>query len=166
MSRLSTVLTTVLGAVLAVAVVALGALGGSAYWNHVQLAGEQEAAAELPDLAKSQIPQILGYEYSSVQRSTTQALTLMTPEFRKRYEELTAKNNIFNDAVKRKLISQVNVVGAGMIASHRDTGSVLAFVNRVITDERKQPNYEGSRLKVDYRKIDGKWLIDEMTPIF
>ena len=61
---------------------------------------------------------------------------------------------------------QVNVVGAGMISSHRDSGTVLAFVNRVITDERKQPNYEGSRLKVDYRKIDGKWLIDEMTPIF
>ena len=139
---------------------------GSEYWKHVQLAGEQATAEELPDLAKSQIPQILGYEYSSVQRSTTQALTLMTPAFRKRYEELTAKNNIFNDAVKRKLISQVNVVGAGMISSHRDSGTVLAFVNRVITDERKQPNYEGSRLKVDYRKIDGKWLIDEMTPIF
>lgn len=159
-------LLAALGALLAVAVVALGALGGSAYWNHVQLAGEQATAEQLPDLAKSQIPQILGYEYSSVQRSTTQALTLMTPAFRKRYEELTAKNNIFNDAVKRKLISQVNVVGAGMISSHRDSGSVLAFVNRVITDERKQPNYEGSRLKVDYRKIDGKWLIDEMTPIF
>ena len=40
------------------------------------------------------------------------------------------------------------------------------FAGMSITDERKQPNYEGSRLKVDYRKIDGKWLIDEMTPIF
>ncbi|MUL44376.1 tetratricopeptide repeat protein [Mycobacterium sp. CBMA293] len=166
MNRLTTVLVSLLGAVLALAVVGLGAAGGWQYWNHVQLNGEQQTAAELPDLAKAEIPQILGYEFSSVQRTTTQALTLMTPEFRKRYEELTAKNNIFNDAVKRKLISQVNVVGAGMISSHRDAGSVLAFVNRVITDERKQPNYEGSRLRVDYRKIDGKWLIDEMTPIF
>lgn len=49
-------LLAALGALLAVAVVALGALGGSEYWKHVQLAGEQATAEELPDLAKSQIP--------------------------------------------------------------------------------------------------------------
>ncbi|MCX8563108.1 mammalian cell entry protein [Mycolicibacterium mucogenicum] len=158
-------LLVALGALLAVAVVALGAVGGATFWNHVQLTGEQETAAELPGLAKVQIPQILGYEYSHIQEATTKALTLMTPEFRKRYEELTAANNIFSEAAKRKLVSQVNVVGAGMMSSHRDSGSVLVFVNRVVTDERKQPNYEGSRLRVDYRKINGKWLIDEMAKV-
>ncbi|MDR3663998.1 MAG: mammalian cell entry protein [Mycobacterium sp.] len=166
MNRLATVLIAGLAAVLAAGVVGLGGVGGWQYWGHVQLTGEQQTAAELPDLAKTAVPQILGYEWKSVQRSSTEAMTLMTPAFRKRYEELTTKNHVFNDAVKRQLISQVSVVGAGMISAHRDSGSVLVFVNRVLTDEKKQPNYEGSRLKVDYRKIDGKWLIDEMTPIF
>jgi Mce-associated membrane protein len=35
----------------------------------------------------------------------------------------------------------------------------------VLTDKSKQSLYDGSRLKVDYRKVDGKWLIDGMKPI-
>lgn len=29
----------------------------------------------------------------------------------------------------------------------------------------RQPVYDGSRLRVDYKKVDGKWLIDYITPI-
>jgi Mce-associated membrane protein len=29
----------------------------------------------------------------------------------------------------------------------------------------KQPIYDGSRLRVDYQRVDGKWLISYMQPI-
>jgi len=166
MSRLATVLSALCGAVLAAAMVVLGAFGGAAYWRHVELTAEQQTAATLPEMAKDAVPKILGYDYQNVERSSVEALTLMTPEFRKRYQEMTAKNHIFENARERQVISQVDVVGVGMMASGRDSGSVLTFVNRIINDKSKQPTYEGSRLKVQYRRIGDRWLIDEMTPIF
>jgi Mce-associated membrane protein len=30
---------------------------------------------------------------------------------------------------------------------------------------RDQPIYDGSRLRVEYKRIDGKWLINYITPI-
>jgi Mce-associated membrane protein len=38
-------------------------------------------------------------------------------------------------------------------------------MNRTITDKSREPHYEGSRLRVDYKRIDGKWLIAYITPI-
>jgi Mce-associated membrane protein len=163
----SVALASALAAVLlSIAVVAAGAFGGATYWEHVELTAAQQTAATLPDMAKQAVPKILGYDYQSVERSSVEALQLMTPSFRKRYQEMTDKNHIFDNAKQRQVISQVNVVGVGMLSSQRDSGSVLVFVNRVITDKAKQPTYEGSRLRVEYQRVGDQWLINEMTPIF
>jgi len=66
---------------------------------------------------------------------------------------------------ERQVISQASVVGVGILEAQRDSGSVMVYMNRTVTDKSKQPAYDGSRLKVDYRKIDGKWLISYITPI-
>lgn len=158
--------TALFGLLLSAAVVAGSAFGGVTYWRHVELTAAQQTAAVLPDMAKQAVPKILGYDYQSVERSSVEALALMTPSFRKRYQDMTAKNHIFDNAKQRQVISQVSIVGVGMLSSHRDSGSVLVFVNRVITDKAKQPTYEGSRLRVEYQRIGGQWLINEMTPIF
>jgi Mce-associated membrane protein len=63
------------------------------------------------------------------------------------------------------VVSQANVVGVGVLAAQRNTGSVMVYMNRTITDKSKQPVYDGSRLRVDYEKVDGKWLINYITPI-
>jgi Mce-associated membrane protein len=166
MNRSLALVSALVGLLLAAAVVAGGAFGGATYWKRVQLSAAQQTAATLPDMAKDAVPKILGYDYQSVERSSVEALKLMTPSFRKRYEEMTAKNQIFDNARQRQVISQVNIVGVGMLSSQRDSGSVLVFLNRVITDKAKQPRYEGSRLKVQYQRIGDRWLINEMTPIF
>jgi Mce-associated membrane protein len=69
---------------------------------------------------------------------------------------------VIPQARDRQVISQVNVVGTGMLASQRDSGSVMVFMNRTVTDKSKTPVYDGSRLRVDYEKIDGKWLINDI----
>lgn len=38
-------------------------------------------------------------------------------------------------------------------------------MNRTVTDKSRQPLYDGSRLRVEYRKVDGKWLIDAIDVI-
>ena len=53
----------------------------------------------------------------------------------------------------------------GLFDAQRDSGSVLVYMNRTITDKSRQPAYDGSRLQVDYQKVDGHWLINYIRPI-
>jgi Mce-associated membrane protein len=52
-----------------------------------------------------------------------------------------------------------------MLDAHRDSGSVMVYMNRVLTDKTKQPLYDGSRLRVDYEKVGNDWRIKDITPI-
>lgn len=164
MGRVSSRVTVLVGVLLAVGFVALAGFGGTLYWNRVERVGEQEARAELPQLAAQQIPIILGFDYQTIERSRTDAYRLLTSDFRREYEDDTTKN-VIPAARERQLISQVNVVGVGMLDAHRDSGSVMVYMNRVLTDKTKQPLYDGSRLKVDYQKVGQDWRIRNITPI-
>ncbi|MCV7419008.1 mammalian cell entry protein [Mycobacterium yunnanensis] len=164
MGRWGSRFVVLVGVLLAAGFVALAGFGGTLYWNRVQRVGEQEARAELPQLAAQQIPIILGFDYQTIERSRTEAYRLLTPDFRREYEDDTTKN-VIPAARQRQLISQVNVVGVGMLDAHRDSGSVMVFMNRVLTDKTKQPLYDGSRLRVDYQKVGTDWRIKDITPI-
>lgn len=164
MSRLSARLIVLVGIVLAAGFVALGGVGGALYWDRVEHVGEQQARTELPQLAAQQIPLILGFDYQTIERSRTDVYQLLTPDFRRQYEEDTTKN-VIPQARERQIISQVNVVGVGMLDAHRDSGSVMVFMNRTLTDKTKQPLYDGSRLRVDYQKVGLEWRIKDIAPI-
>ena len=41
----------------------------------------------------------------------------------------------------------------------------MVYINCTVTDQSKLPTYDGSRLRVDYQKVDGKWLINYVTPM-
>jgi Mce-associated membrane protein len=157
-------LLTALGALLAVAVVALGGLGGYVFWQNEQAEGEQQTRDTLPALATEQVPQIFGFDYQTVERSLDTAALLLTDDYKAEFEN-RAQNEIIPQARDRQLVTQANVVGAGMLDAHRDSGSVLVFLNRTVTDKTKQPVYDGSRLRVDYAKQRGEWKIKFIQPI-
>jgi Mce-associated membrane protein len=161
MGRWATRLVAFVGVVLACSLVALGGVGGYLYWTRAETRAEQLTRDELPPLAAQQIPLILGFDYQTVERSRTEVYRLMTPEFRRQYEDDTTKN-VIPQARDRQVISQVNVVGVGPLVAQRDSGSVMVFMNRTVTDKSKQPVYDGSRLRVDYEKMDGTWLIQDI----
>jgi Mce-associated membrane protein len=149
---------------LAMGFVALAGVGGWLFWNRVELRGEQTASAEVGDLAKSQIPQIFGYDYQTVEGSLGKVYPLLTPDYRQEFED-RANKDIIPQARERQLVSQANVVGVGVLSAQRNSASVMVYMNRTVTDKSKTPVYDGSRLRVDYQKIDGKWLIKYITPI-
>ncbi|EHI12043.1 hypothetical protein [Mycolicibacterium thermoresistibile] len=149
---------------LAVAFVVLSAVGGGLYWNRVELRAEQLTRETLGPLAEEQIPAVFGYDYQTVERSLTEAYDLLTPSYREEFRDRATKD-IIPQAREREVVSQANVVGVGVLAAQRNSGSVMVYMNRTVTDKSKQSVYDGSRLRVDYEKIDGKWLIDYITPI-
>ena len=157
-------LTGALTMLLAVSFVALAAVGGWMYWNRVELRGEQATRAELAPIAAKQIPQVFGYDYQTVERSLTEVYQLLTPDYRKEFQD-RANKDIIPQARERQLVSQANVVGVGVLSAQRNSASVMVYMNRTVTDKSKEPVYDGSRLRVDYQKIGGKWLIEYITPI-
>jgi Mce-associated membrane protein len=148
----------------AAALVGFSAVGGWLYWNRVETRGQQATRAEVAPLAEKQIPEVFGYDYQTVERSLTDAYSLLTPEYRREFEDRATKD-IIPQARERQLVSQANVVGVGVLAAQRNSASVMVYLNRTVTDKSRQPMYDGSRLKVDYLKVDGKWLINYITPI-
>jgi Mce-associated membrane protein len=156
-----------LGAVtilLALGFVGLAGVGGWLYWNRVEMRGEQATRDELAPLAAKQIPQVFGYDYQTVERSLNEVYPLLTPDYRHEFED-RANKDIIPQARERQLVSQANVVGVGVLSAQRNSASVMVYMNRTVTDKSKTPIYDGSRLRVDYQKIDGKWLIQYITPI-
>lgn len=131
--------------VFAVGLVGLSAVGGALYWDRVQTRAMQEASADLPLRTTEEIPpKIFGYDYQTVERSLTDAATLLTPpDYRREFEERAAKD-IIPQARARQVVSQAHVVGAGMLSAQRDSASVLVFMNRTVTDKSKQPVYDAA----------------------
>jgi Mce-associated membrane protein len=149
---------------LAMGLVALSGMGGWLYWNRVEIRGEQATRAELTPLAAKQIPQVFGYDYQTVERNLNEVYPLLTPDYRREFEDRATKD-IIPQARERQLVSQANVVGVGVLTAQRNSASVMVYMNRTVTDKSKEPVYDGSRLRVDYRKVDGEWLIEYITPI-
>jgi Mce-associated membrane protein len=151
---------------LAVAFVSLAAVGGSLYWQRVETRSEQAARDELGPLAQKQIPTVFTYDYKTVERSLTDAYQLLTPDYRREFED-KANSDIIPQARARQLVSQANVVGVGVMDAQRDSAAVMVYINRTVSEKsnRDQPIYDGARLRVEYKRIDGKWLINYITPI-
>jgi Mce-associated membrane protein len=144
--------------------VGLAAAAGWFYWDRVETRGEQAARAALPALAKDEIPRVFAYDFQTVERSLSEAFLLLTPSYRREFER-SVNAQIIPEAKKREVVVQANVVGVGVMAAKRHSASVMVYMNRTVTDKSKQPVYDGSRLRVDYQQIGGKWLINFITPI-
>jgi Mce-associated membrane protein len=148
------------------AFVGLAAVGGWLYWQRVETRGEQAARDELGPLAQKQIPAVFNYDYKTVERSLTDAYNMLTPDYRREFED-RANSDIIPQARQREVVSQANVVGVGVMDAHRNSAAVMVYINRTVSDKssRDQPIYDGARLRVEYKRIDGKWLINYITPI-
>lgn len=155
---------TVAGSLLVAIIVGLSAVGGWFYWDRVETRGEEAARAVLPGLAAKEIPQVFAYDYQTVERSLTAAYPLLTPDYRQEFQK-SVNTQIIPEAKKREVVVQANVVGVGVITAKRNAASVMVYMNRTVTDKTRQPLYDGSRLRVDFKRIDGKWLISYITPI-
>jgi Mce-associated membrane protein len=164
MRRVLSRLGSAVAGLLVAAFVGLSGVAGWLYWNRVELRGEQAARSELGPIARKQVTAVFGYDYQTVERSLTDAYSLLTPDYRHEFEQ-RANQDIIPQARERQVVSQASVVGVGVMDAHRNSASVLVYLNRTVTDKSRQSVYDGSRLRVDYKRLDGRWLINYIQPI-
>lgn len=149
---------------LAVAFVAVSAVGGWLYWDRVQQRGSDIARTELLELAPQQVTQFFGYDYQTVQTSLTDAYEFLTPEYQVVFEE-EANKTIIPEARERQVVATANVVGVGVLTAQRNSATLLIFLNQTVTDSSREPMYQGSRVEVEYQRVDGTWLINFIRPV-
>lgn len=157
-------LLVIAGYLMIVVFVGLSAAAGWFYWGRVQSRGEEAARAVLPGLATKEIPEVFAYDYQTVERSLSDAYPLLTPDYRQEFRK-SANAQIIPEAKKREVVVQANVVGVGVMSAKRESASLMVYMNRTVTDKTRQPLYDGSRLRVDFKKIGKQWLIAYITPI-
>ena len=118
----------------AVAFVSLAAVGGGLYWQRVETRGEQAARDELGPLAQQQIPTVFTYDYKTVERSLTDAYNMLTPDYRREFED-RANSDIIPQAREREVVSQANVVGVGVMDAQRNSAAVMVYINRTVSEK-------------------------------
>jgi Mce-associated membrane protein len=115
--------------------------------------------------ATSGVATVLSYDYRHLDTDFARARGLLTPKFRKQYDDTTAKG-VRPLAAKYKAISSADVSAAGVVEAGRDRAVVLVFVNQTVTNSQlTAPRLDRSRIKVSLVRSQGRWLIDKLTTL-
>jgi Mce-associated membrane protein len=115
--------------------------------------------------ASSGVATILSYDYRHLDADFASAERLLTPHFRKQYDDTTAKG-VKPLAAKYKAISSADVSAAGVVDAGHDRAVVLVFVNQTVTNSQlAAPRLDRSRIDVTLVRSNGRWLIDKLTTL-
>ena len=149
-------------AVLAVVTVALAGLVGAKLSS---INAVDRTRGDVVSAATSGVASVLSYDYRHLDTDFARAQGLLTPKFRKQYDDTTAKG-VRPLATKSKAISSADVSAAGVVDAGRDRAVVLVFVNQTVTNSQlAAPRLDRSRIKVSLVRSHGRWLIDKLTTL-
>ena len=155
-------------AVVAVAVVAavvLAALAAVAatrvsHRTEVDHTGDAAVAA-----ASRLVATVLSYDYRHLDTGFARAEALLTPRFRKQYDDVTVRA-VKPLAGKVHAISTATVTAAGLVQASTDRAVVLVFVAQTSTNTGlTAPRLDRPRVNVYLVRSGDRWLIDDMKPI-
>ena len=119
------------------------------------------ATSEAQGAAERAVVTILAYDYRHLDDDQQAAGALMTPDYKKKYDQLFAV--IKENAPGLKAVVTVQVVASGIVRSGDDRVQVLLFVNRPTTNkESTQPTVYRDQVVLTMVKSGDGWLVDDM----
>ena len=152
--------------VLAATVLSVGALVATQYFD--QYRQDQTSATAYDDVAKvaqSSTIALLSYQPDSVEADLDSAAKHLTGGFLEYYSKYT-KEVVIPAAKEKKVDTQAEAVGAGVVSADSHRATVLVFINQTTTTAANpQPTKVASTVQVDLVNTDGRWLVDEFKPI-
>jgi Mce-associated membrane protein len=119
-------------------------------------AREAQAVAEKASVA------ILAYDYRDLEGSRDAAVTYLTDDYRKKYEQLFEV--LEENAPSTKTIVRAELVASAVGLIGEDRIQVLVFVNRpTLNAELTEPEIYKDQATLTMVEVDGEWLVDDMT---
>ena len=119
---------------------------------------DQRGAVE--EVVSTGVERIFAFTPETFESNKASVQDLMTAEYRAEFAEKAPGTDVLGSrSVEAK------VVGTAIVTLDESSATVLAFLNRTVTEPGKEPVYDGSRLDVGLKRVDGEWLIDGITPV-
>lgn len=155
----------VLRIVAAVAVVALAVGVGFLWQDKHQDDLAERARTEAVDAASKQAVAMLAYDFADVDNQLSAAADGLTGSFRDEYAKLV-QDTIAPGAKEKQLTVQVSVQAAAPVSTTPDEAVVLLYLNQITTSsDVPDARTSGSRVRMQLQKVDGRWLVDQLTPV-
>ncbi|WP_433437327.1 hypothetical protein [Nonomuraea sp. CA-141351] len=153
---------------LGVLVVVAGVLVPTMWFNLRDLRAADAAGAEAMAAAKEVAPDLLSYDYRTVEADLARAGTHTTGELTKHYKELTT--SLVSRAKAQKIVQTVAVAGAGVERAGPDRVEVLLFVNTGTVKETAaktglQQQFTQNRARFVMVRQDSHWLVADMSTL-
>jgi Mce-associated membrane protein len=130
--------------------------------NNTSTQQERDAAVAA---AKTEIPQILSYNYKTLSADLARASADTTGQFSGQFGVL-AGQLIGPNATKQQTVTKATVPVAAAVDSSGNQVTVLVFVDQSTTS-KAQPKAQAnaSQLRVTMQKVNGRWLVEEFTAL-
>jgi Mce-associated membrane protein len=135
-------------------------------WQRVEQASEVDAARQAAtDAARTRLPQLLSYDYHTLDRDLAGARAGTTGAFRDQFAELTTKV-VAPAAQQQEIVTKTTVTGTSVVSAEPDRVVLLVFLDQV-THTKADPSarIDGARARVTLQRQDGQWLVSALTPV-
>ncbi|MFG1711275.1 hypothetical protein ACFLIM_49810 [Nonomuraea sp. M3C6] len=159
---------TLMIVLLGVLVVAAGVLVPTMWFNLRDLRDADVAGVQAMAAAKEVAPDLLSYDYRTVEEDLARAGTHTTGELTNYYKELTT--TLASRARAQKIVQTVAVAGAGVERAKPDRVEVLLFVNTGTVKEipgkaELQQQFTQNRARFVMVRQDSRWLVADLSTL-
>ncbi|MCW2751419.1 MAG: hypothetical protein JWR83_2529 [Aeromicrobium sp.] len=122
------------------------------------------ARADAVTSAKTRLPAMLSYKYTSLDGDLAIASGNATGSFRTQYATLL-REVVAPNALKKKISTSATVTGSSVVSGDNKQVVVLLFVTQRTTTGKAKPVLTGSRIEVQMTKTDKGWFVSKITPV-
>lgn len=127
----------------------------------------REALDRAPAAAESAAAAVLSYSHKSLEADRDTAARYLTESYRSEYVD-TFDKLVSENATKTEAIVEAEVLASSAMPGGGDRDPdrvpVLLFVNQTTTSAADaQPSMALNRVRLDMRRVDGTWLVDDIT---
>ncbi|MEU6777706.1 hypothetical protein ABZ912_00795 [Nonomuraea angiospora] len=159
---------TVTIVLLGILVVVAGVLVPTMWINLRDLRAADAAGTQAMAEAKEVAPDLLSYDYRTVEEDLARAGTHTTGELTKHYKELTT--SLVSRAKAQKIVQTVAVAGAAVERATPDRVEVLLFVNtgmvkNVPGEAAPQQQFTQNRARFVMVRQGSRWLVADLSTL-
>lgn len=127
-----------------------------------EVRADQQARSEVVRAAERFAVQVNNYDVSSVDSYQAKVIPLLSPKFKDEFKK--AMTDIVTSVKQAKMSSKGEVLTSGVASLDPDSAQVLVVSDanvKTVFDQRARH----FRWEVSLVKIDGRWLVDNFTPV-
>jgi len=148
---------------LALLVVALGAIGWGQWWLHQQHRDDDRAAAA-QHAATDTVTAVLSYDYRRLRADIDATEPLLTGDAKAQYADLSAP--LLKTAPPIHAVMQAAVKSSTVLESSASSARVLLFVDQTASSTKlAKPQLDQSRILVTMKHTNGTWLVADLSAI-